>query len=131
MSGRFRTEKLLSTFSSENSEFCQLHHDDSAVGDLVHHLVLCPVLEERRLLLFEYWKSIAEQNPPIREIVQHVLTSTTEVLMQFILDCSVLPLVISATQQFGFEVLAVLFKITRTYCYSIHRERMKILELWK
>ena len=56
--GRFRTEKLLSKFSSSNSAFCQLHVHQPEVSDLEHLLVHCPVLAERRALLFEFWDAL-------------------------------------------------------------------------
>ena len=40
LSGRFRTDKLLSSFSGENSPFCQLHPDTHTEGDLLPQLVI-------------------------------------------------------------------------------------------
>jgi hypothetical protein len=130
LSGRFRTDKLLSNFSKENSKFCQLHPDDPVVGDLVHHLAICPALDERRKLLFEYWNAITANSPPAREIIQIILSSPLSKFMQFILDCSCLPEVISARQKHGDDILNILFKATRTYCYSLYRERLKKLDRW-
>ena len=130
LSGRYRTDKLLSHFSKENSVFCELHPEDPAVGDLDHHLVLCPALQERRKVLFEYWNSITASSPPCRDIIITIMSSPVQKFMQFILDCSVLPEVITATQKHGTVIHNILFKLTRTYCYSIHRERLKKLDKW-
>ena len=49
---------------------------------------------------------------------------------QFLIDCSVIPEVISLTQLLGTDALYNLFKVTRTWCYSLHRDRLKILGRW-
>ena len=130
LSRRFRTEKLLSRFSSGNSEFCQLHPETKTVGDLPHLLVHCPALADRRRLLLEYWSSISTSNPICHELLVNMKT-TDDNFIQFVLDCSVLPQVISAAQENGRNIYNILFKATRTYCYSIYRSRLKLLNLWK
>ena len=45
--------------------------------------------------------------------------------VQFVLDCSVIPEVISAAQK-DKSVYTLLFKATRTWCYSLHRTRLKL-----
>ena len=50
-----------------------------------------------------------------------------KVVMQFIIDCSVLPMVISAYQTNGPLIHSHLYKITRTWCRSLHRDRLKSL----
>lgn len=130
LSGRFRTDKLLSHFSKKNSIFCQLHPEQPAVGDLEHHLVLCPSLEDRRTLLFQYWDSLTSNSAPCREIITRMKSANLSMFMQFILDCSVFPEVISATQKHGGIIFRILFKATRTYCYSMYRERLKRLDKW-
>ena len=98
-----------SNFSKENSGLCGLHPEDPAVGDLVHHLVLCPALQERREVLFEYWSSITASSPPWRDIIITIMSSPVQKFMQFILDCSVLPEVITATQKHGTVIYNILF----------------------
>ena len=130
LSGRFRTDTLLSHFSKENSVFCQLHPDEPEVGDLMHHLVLCPTLAERKALLFQYWDSLTTSNPPCREIINTIKLAPIKTFLQFILDCSVLPDVILARQEHGEIIVKILFKATRTYCYAMYRERKKRLDKW-
>ena len=101
LSGRFRTDKLLSHFSSKNSLHCQLHPEQPVVGDLEHHLVLCPALQERRALLFDYWDSLTSSSEPCKNIISKYKSASLRLFMQFILDCSVLPEVIDASQKYG------------------------------
>ena len=130
LSGRFRTERLLSNFAVENSPFCQLHPEQEQVGDLLHHLVSCPSLSSRRTLLFEYWDQVSNSCPPANEILLKMKTTSPEYFLQFVLDCSVLPDVIAAAQIHGMELYNILFKATRTYCYSLYRARLKLLDRW-
>ena len=130
LSGRFRTEKLLSHFATGNSQFCQLHPETETVGDLIHHLVLCPALATRRSLILEYWDNISYANPICYNILQQMKTTDPEIFLQFLLDCSVLPVVIEAAQQHGEEIYNILFKATRTFCYSLYRARLKLLDQW-
>ena len=76
------------------------------------------------MFTFEY----VAAHPYISEIVGTYLYSVNpKVVMQFILDCSVLPMVISAYQVHGPTVHAHLFKITRMWCRSLHRDRLRAL----
>ena len=130
LSGRFRTDKLLADFSKENSPFCQLHPDSQTEGDLLHHLVLCPSLASRREVLFEYWDKISATSPHCYEILAKMKTTNPEHLLQFVMDCSAVPEVIAATQAHGKSIYSILFKATRTYCYSMYRARLKLLNQW-
>ena len=131
LSGRFRTEKLLSHFGNENLPYCQLHPDTNVVGDLAHHLVHCPSLASQRELLFEYWKTISCSNTVCNKILLEIQTSKEDDFLQFILDCSAVPAVIIAAQIHGSEVFNILFKATRTYCYSMYRARLRLLNQWR
>ena len=130
LSGCFRTEKLLSHFSHTNSQFFQLHPLTETVGDIYHHLVFCPVLQECRNNIFEYWEQIASDNNAASKILSEIQKATPEIFLQFILDCSVLPHVISAAQIEGYILYEIFFKATRTYCYSVYRTRRKVLDQW-
>ena len=57
-------------------------------------------------------------------------TTTNEEFLQFVLDCSSLPEVIAAAQIHGMELYNILYKATRTYCYSLYRARLKLLSQW-
>ena len=130
LSGRFRTEKLLSHLAAGNSQFCQLHPGTQTVGDLNHFLADCPSLAFRRKLLFEYWDRISSANPVAYNIIQIMKTTNQQIFLQFVLDCSVMPEVILAAQQHGDVIYNILFKATRTFCYSLYRTKLKLLDQW-
>ena len=64
--------------------------------------------------------------PVLKKIVNMYLYSEDEEdRMQFIIDCSVLPLVIASYQLHGQIIHQQLFKISRTWCRSLHVARME------
>ena len=129
LSGRYRVGSLLRHFSPSHSGLCELCGLE--IEDLSHLLIpRCPSLQERRVLLLEYSRTVLSGSTVCSTILENILTAEDEELfVQFLLDCSVLPPVISAAQ-LDKEVLPLLFKITRTWCYSLHRTRLKLLGRW-
>ena len=71
------------------------------------------------------------QNQSSQSIVSSALHSNSdEIVMQLLLDPSVLPDVIAASQIHGECIVSDLFYCGRNWCFSIHRERMKRLGKW-
>ena len=127
LSGRYRTDKLLSHFHPSNSPMCQLAcQDPESPGDLQHLLIHCSALSHRRSVLFDYWDSVVSTNHTCSSVVSQMRNAPYVIFMQFVLDCTAIPLV----NQCDSESVDTLLKITRSYCYSIHRERLKILDRW-
>ena len=94
-----------------------------------HILLFCPAYDEVRRTLVAMCLQI--QNPVSRNRVINIVFSTsTHNIMQFLLDCSVMPDIISAVQCFGRSILSDLFYLGRSWCFSLHRERMKRLGRW-
>ena len=132
VSGRYRTERLSRHWSSNPEGYCQCpsclgHH---VVEDEEHILLHCGSLAPTRSSLAEFTTAFCKTNP----LLEHILLTYTNPkhpdYSQFLVDCSVLPEVISLTQYFGEFLLFKLFKITRTWCYSLHRDRLKLLGRW-
>ena len=73
-------------------------------------------------------------NMQITEAVKNIVTRhcapNSATFCQFLIDCSVLADVVRAVQLEGNAVLQHLFAITRTWVYSLHKERMKLLGRW-
>ena len=126
LSGRFRVGSLLKHFSTGHTGICELCGSEEE--DLSHILVpRCPLLHERRNLLLEYSRTVLQQSSTCSTIFEDILP--TDNFVQFILDCSVLPVVIHAAQH-DKTILPLFFKISRTWCYSMHRTRLKLLGRW-
>ena len=132
LSGRYRSDSLLSNFHPSNPATCQLSCDQpNAIGDVEHLLINCSALSSRRAVLFEYWEKISATSTTHTDIVDSIKNGPPDQLLQFLLDCSVIPKISKLVDIHGEDFLAPLFKMSRTFCYSIHRERLKILNKWR
>ena len=130
LSGRYRTEKLCSRWSHNNQGYCLLDscNGENIVEDIFHVLLHCPALANSRSRLLDHFKTTLTEMPLLLPIFQEYFYQDDSPLkIQFLLDCSVLPMVISAHQMFGDVILIGLFKMTRTWCHSIHRARIRAL----
>ena len=100
--------------------------------DLEHILSKCPALEKTRSSLTNFTNQACSKLPhEIASIILHFCKPSHPLFIHFILDCSQFPVVISSVQNHGQDVLAEIFHVTRTWCYSLHRERLKLLRRWK
>ena len=72
----------------------------------------------------------AVENPIVAEILFKYTNPNNPLFFQFLLDSSVIPEVINAVQLHGEQVLYLIFKVSRTWCYSLHRKRLKLLGRW-
>ena len=132
ISGRYRTEMLCSNWSPNSSGHCQA---PSCQGlnlpeDLHHILAVCSSLQPSRFRLVDFTSKFCLKYPVIQPLLQTFCSPTHPQFCQFLLDCSVLPAVIQATQEHGSAVLNLLFRITRTWCYCLHKTRLKLLGRW-
>ena len=134
LSGRFRTGSLCRHWSQNKSGLCLLpatHLD--VVEDIPHILRDCDALDETRLALQEFTKKFCESIPhPIANLILSQTDLSSPTFCQFLLDCSSLPCIIRASQEYDRDsVYHYTFAVTRTWIYSLHRERMKLLGRWK
>ena len=128
LSGRYRVGSLLRHFSPTHSGMCELC--ESETEDLPHLLVpRCPKLQNRREALLEFSFSVLSKSEEAINIFNKLMASNEHTQVQFLLDCSVFSEVIHASQKDS-EILSILFKVTRTWCYSMHRARLKLLNRW-
>ena len=130
LSGRYRTERLCRFWSTNPDGYCL---QESCKGlsiseDIEHILVRCPALTDKRRRLLRLSSDCVSQMPLLSPIInEYLLSNSDEMVVQFLVDCSTLPMVIAAYQLFGPSVHASLFKLTRTWCFSLHRARLQLL----
>ena len=147
LSGRYMTDHHTRHWSKLNPNgYCQLcqammHSQDTTVisnlpplGTLEHQLLECPSLETTRVRCKTYWKDYCDDKPEVKNlsmvagmIAGHAIDSKS--CIQFLLDPSSCPDLICATQNLGIGVLAHVHYLTRTWCYSHHMRRQKLLKL--
>ena len=131
ISGRFKTEALCSYWSTNSSGFCKLSDSCQTVKNVEHFLKDCSALDKTRKNLSEFTNSYCTSHPEIKTIVEQYSKPECRLFCQFLIDCSILPEVIASVQSNGEHILTHLFTITRMWCYSLHRERLKILGRWR
>ena len=131
LSGRYVTDQLSRHWTSNKSGVCLLPDcSGQEVGSLEHLLLLCPALKDARDRIIEQWLCAASNHLELKDIIHSMLYGQkVETVMQFILDCSSFPEVISLRQCSGLQLVTHLFYLTRSWCYSIHRSRMNKLGL--
>ena len=132
LSGRYRLESLTSHWTN-SSGHCRLSPVCETSEDIIHFLKFCSALDQSRRNLFSFTEAYCASHPVITNIIQTYCTNSTEGrrFCQFILDCSVLPEVVVAVQNYGTIIHTHLFNISRIWCYTLHRERLKLLGRWR
>ena len=123
LSGRYRTAMVTRHWSPSRKGTCPVPSCDE-FETLEHLLLYCPYYEQIRERLRKLW--LCTPNPFVHQITVQKLTGPVSDLLQFLLDASVIPSVVTLTQVMGNDILKCIFHLTRTWCYAIHRERLKM-----
>ena len=127
LSGKYMSDLSYIHWSlANNDSFCVLSPGKKVPGTIEHLLVSCPVLMEKRQFLFSYWSQQSQDNNKLQQLLTRVLSSSEEEFIQFLVDPSVVPDVISGCQAATFN-LNKIFSLTRTFCYRMHRRIIKTI----
>ena len=129
LSGRFRTRSLLRHFYPDKvSGLCELCFEEY---EDIPHIILpkCTILKDKVATLYTFAQDTLSNCKAAAHIFENIVISGKDdnLKVQFLLDPSVIPQVITATQ-IDKCVLPELFKVTTTWCYSLVRTRRKHLE---
>ena len=129
LSGRYRCGSLLRHFSPACSGLCELCGEEQE--DLAHILLpRCSLLQERKEFLVQFARDRLAIFPSAITIFERrLLSPETDNFLQFLLDPSAVPEMIIATQSQP-EILSSVFRVTTTWCYAMHRTRLKLLGKW-
>ena len=128
LSGRYRTELLTRHWSSNQLGFCKGIFCNQVPESLEHILLWCPSYNQIRAQTVRLW--VNNQDPYVYRLIVNILGSSPSVLVKFILDASTNSQTIALVQVLGPEVLKIIFHLTRTWCFSIHRKRLSLLGRW-
>ena len=133
LSGRFRSCWLARHWSGDSSGNCSLPtcRQDPTPGTISHILTTCEDLAPARLRIYSLWAEYLKEYPLLLPIIiNYTVNCEQSQAVQFLLDCTVLPDVISLKQQHGQWVYDSLLYLTRSYCFSVHKSRLKLLGKW-
>ena len=127
LSGRYRTDSLTKHWIRENPEgHCRLPGCSNQVGDLDHILLRCPALAASRVRMISLWSAFMVSRPSLLPVIRNYTIDEDNLLLQFRLDPSCLPMVISTNKAVPSTLQHCLY-LARTWCYSTHLARSKIL----
>ena len=114
LTGRYRTYKLMSNWNSSNpAGLSRMPGCECQEGTLLQILLLCPALIEARAKAISHWSAFLVPRSWLFPVVSHHTLGGDQLQLQFLLDPSVLPLVISSAKAKP-ETLSSCFYLTRT-----------------
>ena len=132
LSGRYRTCWLRRHWSGDQSGNCNIPGCINVPGTLQHLATgECPGLHNSLVRAVALWKSFLSDNPMLFSVVKHFSLGDPTSFLSFLLDPTTQPLVISLTQIHGTIISEKLCYMTRTWLFYMHKERLKLLQLWK
>jgi hypothetical protein len=127
LSGRYRTDTLSRHWTQDNPHgYCRLPGCTNQEGNLHHILLSCPALADSRARMISLWGAFMVSRPALLPIIKHYTIDQEHLLLQFLLDPSCLPLVISSNRSHPDTLKHCLF-LSRTWCFSTHLARSKLL----
>ena len=133
LSGRYLTDKLQRHWTQNKLGVCLLPSctPSNIEGSLEHILLYCTALAPTRVRLLQLCRNISLNDPVLSAILIPALSSgDQQSIMQLLLDCTTIPVIIDHTQKYGTNLQDKVLYFGRTWCYSIHRERMNQLGLF-
>ena len=130
VSGRYRTEKLCRFWSDNPGGYCLASTCNKVSGDLEHLLLHCPALSLAKSNLLDMWQYMAAQYPELQSLVRQVLQGPDILKMIFILDPTSISAVDHLVQQYGMQVLDLIFNMTMSFAYGLHRKKLIIIGRW-
>ena len=132
LSGRARVEALSRNWDMDNKDgSCLLCKSiKPTLGNLEHFLLTgsCPALVEDILTMLSFFQAYMAYLLPVLKACWDVDDTIT---MHFLLDCSVLPIVIKFSQETKKNIQDDLFYMTRSYIFKVHLTRRRLLETMK
>ena len=105
-------------------------HSQNVPGTLQHLLIECPALEHTRHRMHSLWCLKTLPCPPLHRLILKILGSSPEIQARLILDSTACPELILLVQTYGQKIQDLVLYLTRTFAFSIHRQKLKLLGRW-
>ena len=133
VSGRYRTCWFRRNFGVGESGFCRVPGCTSDLPGTLEHLATgqCPGMATAVTAATTHWGGFLAGNPHLLPLIQDYAAGESSAFLAFLLDPSTQPPVLALAQQLGSGVTDQLCHMTRTWLYSLHKERLVKLGLWK
>ena len=121
MSGRYRTDQLRRHWTQNKEGFCLAPTCDRVVGDVPHMFVTCPAIETIKGRIMSFWQKKTLLCPALASFLAKVERFPPEAFIQFLLNPTIFPEVVSLCQLYGLGVLGHICHLTRTYAFHVDR----------
>ena len=112
---------------------CEIPGCSDEPGTLLHLATgQCPSLTAAKSKVVLLWKDFLTTNPVLFPLVSDISLGDQSHFLSFLVDPSTNPSVISLiqTNKPELDLLNKLFYLTRTWLYTLHKERLSLLGLW-
>ena len=134
LSGRARVEALTRHWDNSNKDgFCSLCKTITPTLGILQPFLLsggCPALVDARLTMLSFFQAYMVPRPYLLPLMQACWEVEPSLTMQFLLDCSAIPLIIKMAQESSDPIIKDIFYMTRTYIYKIYITRKRLLNIW-
>ena len=131
LSGRVRVKSLTRQWGKANQDsICPLCWNVRPTQGTIEHILLsggCPTLVEARLSMISFFQAYLVSRPYLFPIFRSLWGKDDMQTMQFLLDCSAIPLVIQQAQESETPVLRELFYLTRSYVFKLFVTRRRLI----
>ena len=127
MSGRYKTDYLSRHWNPENPLGLCMHCGNISrkTGTLFHYFVECEHFQEMRERIYQAWETRLEDNSYVLNMFNQ-RKHTPKSFFCLLIDPSSDSEIIHGTQMQMFSFNPT-FHLCRTFCYAIHRQRIKLL----
>ena len=124
LTGDYPTSYRLARDRGTNDNYCRIC--SSSCEDTKHILVECRATSEyREKLLPELLNTVASIDPSSK--ILDITTVSSQVLTQFILDCTSLNLSNSCRLSYSHPRINEVFRLSRDWCFALNNARSKFL----
>ena len=131
MTGRYPTDYLSRRWNPGNrTGYCKASTCEETLGTLEHILLFCPELEPTRCRMRQMMIKKSSQCNILYLLILGVLIAPPAYLYQFLLDPLGLPQFRQLVSTGGSAYLNLIFYMTRTYVFFIHRQYLMSRNKW-
>ena len=103
-------------------------------GTLLHLATAqCQGLASAKVRAVALWRNFLREEPNLFPLIHDLSLGDPQSFLGFLVDPTTRTRVISLAQYFGanYDVIGKLCYMTRTWLFIMHKERLKLLGLWK
>ena len=133
LGGRYRTCWLRRHWSGDPTGSCRIPGCNGEPGTLIHLATAqCQGLASAKVRAVALWRVFLSAEPNLFPLIRDFSLGEPKAFLEFLVDPTTRKSVISLAKHFGskYDVIGKLCYMTRTWLYTMHKERLKLIGLW-